>query len=60
MRLLPEFLGVVVFGFVLYVIMSAEQDGLEVSPSLFSFETWLERAPDSALYRFFWLIGDTT
>ena len=60
LRLLPEFIGVVVFGFVLYLIMSAVQDRLELSPSLFSFETWLERAPDSALYRFFWLIGDTT
>ncbi len=60
LRLLPEFFGVVVFGFVLYLIMSAVQDSLESSPSLFSFETWLERAPDSVLYRFFWLIGDTT
>jgi hypothetical protein len=60
LRLLPEFIGVVVFGFVLYLVMRALQGGFESNPALFSFETWLERAPDNALYRFYWLIGDTT
>ena len=60
LRLLPEFLGVLAFGFVLYFAMLALRVALGPSGLLFSFETWLERAPDSALYRFFWLLGDTT
>ena len=60
LRLLPEFLGVLAFGFVLYFLMLASQGALGRDGLLFSFETWLERAPDSALYRFFWLIGDTS
>ena len=60
LRLLPEFLGVLAFGFVLYFIMLASQGALGRDGLLFSFETWLERAPDSALYRFFWLLGDTS
>lgn len=59
-RIVPEFLAVVAFGFVVYVVMRALEGPLGRSPSLFSFETWLERAPDSLLYRFLWLFGDVS
>jgi hypothetical protein len=60
LRLLPEFLGVVVFGFALYAGMLALEGTIQGNSLLFSFDTWLERAPDSPLYRFLWLFGDVT
>ena len=59
-RIVPEFLAIVAFGFVVYAIMRALETPLGRSPSLFSFEAWLERAPDSPLYRFLWLFGDVS
>ncbi len=59
-RLLPEFLGVVAFGFALYLGMLALQPALASNEAIFSFETWVERAPEDPLYLFFWLIGDVT
>ncbi len=41
-RILPEFLGVVAFGIILYVVMMALQGRLESNQVLFSFETWSE------------------
>ena len=58
LRLLPEFLSVVAFGFILYAIMLALEESIESNTVLFSFETWLKEAPDSPLYRFLWLFGD--
>jgi hypothetical protein len=60
LRLLPEFLGVVVFGFALYAGMLALQGSIESNSVLFSYDTWLKKAPDNPLYRFLWLFGDVT
>ncbi len=59
-RILPEFLGVVVFGVVLYAVMMALQGRLESNQVLFSFETWSDEALGNPLYRFLWFIGDFT
>jgi hypothetical protein len=58
LRLLPEFLGVVAFGFVLYGVMLALEGSIESNTVLFSFETWLKEAPGNPLYRFLWFFGD--
>jgi hypothetical protein len=60
LRLLPEFLGVVVFGFVLYGIMRLLEGPIQGNSYIFSFETWVEEALGSPLYRFLWFIGDFT
>lgn len=60
LRLLPEFLGVVVFGFALYAGMLALEGSIESNSMLFSYDTWLDKAPDNLLYRVFWFIGDIT
>jgi len=60
MRLIPEFLVVIALGFVLYAGMTALQPGLQSNSLIFPFDTWLAEAPDNALYRFLWLIGDFT
>ena len=39
LRLLPEFIGVVVFGFVLYLVMRALEDDFESNLVLLSFNT---------------------
>lgn len=59
-RIVPEFLAIVAFGFVVYVVMLTLEGPLGRSPSLFSFETWLDKAPDNLLYRFLWLFGDVS
>jgi hypothetical protein len=60
LRLLPEFLGVVAFGFALYGIMLVLEGSIQLNSALFSFGTWLEMAPDNILYRFLWLFGDVS
>jgi hypothetical protein len=60
LRLLPEFFGVVAFGFILYAIMLALQGSIKSNSMLFSFNTWLKEAPDNPLYRFLWFFGDVT
>jgi hypothetical protein len=60
LRLLPEFLGVVVFGFALYAGMLALQGSIESNSVLFSYDTWLKKAPDNPLYRLLWFFGDVT
>ena len=60
LRLIPEFLGVVAFGFALYGVMLFLEGRIQSNSALFSFETWLGRAPDSLLYRFLWLFGDVS
>lgn len=60
LRVLPEFLGVVAFGFVLYGAMLALQGTVEGNDALFPFETWLQEAPGSPLYRLLWFVGDFT
>jgi hypothetical protein len=58
LRLLPEFLGVVAFAFVLYGVMLVLEGSIESNTVLFSFETWLKEAPGNPLYRFLWFFGD--
>jgi hypothetical protein len=60
LRLLPEFLGVVGFGFLLYGAMLALQGSIKSNSVLFSFNTWLKEAPDNPLYRFLWFFADVT
>lgn len=60
LRVLPEFLAVVAFGFVLYGAMLALQGTVEGNEALFPFETWLQEAPGSPLYRLLWFVGDFT
>lgn len=60
MRLVPEFLAVAALGFVLYAGMMALQPVLKSNELIFPFETWLAKAPDSALYRVLWFVGDFT
>jgi hypothetical protein len=60
LRLIPEFLGVMAFGFALYGVMLFLEGRIQSNSALFSFETWIGRAPDSLLYRFLWLFGDVS
>ncbi|WP_047865676.1 hypothetical protein [Rubrobacter aplysinae] len=59
-RIFPEFLAVVAAGFILYGVMLALEGPLGRSSPLFSFETWLAKAPDNLLYRLLWLLGDVS
>lgn len=58
-RMLPELIGVVVFGFALYWIMLALEGRLEPGSVLPSFESWLERVSEP-FYFFLWYLGDIT
>ncbi|MDR1321152.1 MAG: hypothetical protein LBK56_06960 [Gracilibacteraceae bacterium] len=59
-KLLPGYLAVLVFSFLLYFIMVAAEKSLLAHPVLFDFNTWLAAAASEPLYRFLWLIGDIT
>lgn len=52
------FIGVLVFGFVLYFVMCALQPSL--GSTLFDYNTWLDKMQTSAFWRFLWMIGDAT
>lgn len=58
-RMLPELLGVVVFGFVLYWVMLALEGRLEPGSALPSFEPWLDRVSEP-FYFFLWFLKDIT
>ena len=52
------FIGVLIFGFVLYFAMSALQPNL--GNSLFDYNTWLDKMRGSPLWSFLWMLGDAT
>lgn len=52
------FVGVLVFGFVLYFIMKALQPGLP--RVVFDYMTWFDNMKDDPFYRFLWMLGDGT
>ena len=53
------FAGVVVGGFVLYLILNALQ-GVLPGGALFDYNTWYANIEKSAFWRFLWMIGDAT
>jgi len=52
------FIGVLIFGFALYFFMLAIEPNLKTV--LFDYKTWDELRTDNALYRFLWMMGDST
>lgn len=55
---LAAFIGVLLFGFILYYAMTALQPLL--SETLFDYNTWYANIKDSAFWRILWMIGDGT
>lgn len=52
------FIGVLVFGFILYFAMKAAQPNL--GAVIFDYNTWFDKMKDNAFYRILWMIGDGT
>lgn len=57
-RPVAAFVGVVVFGFVLYFVMLAIEPGLK--PILFDYNTWLDNMASKPLWALMWMFGDAT
>ena len=59
-KVLPAFLGVIIFAFLLYGVMISIQPLLIGSSGIIDYATWETKAVDDPLYRFLWFIGDMT
>ncbi|NLU50886.1 MAG: hypothetical protein GXX09_10895 [Syntrophomonadaceae bacterium] len=57
-RPVGAFIGVLLVGFAVYFGMVELQDKL--TTVLFDYNTWFDKSATNPLYRFFWMIGDST